>query len=249
LIVVDPPWSNRSVQRGKKYTTLTNQQLLRLDVPVLADPAGCVLALWVTNDPAVISFALETLLPRWGFELVEEWLWLKIAADGELISSVTSRHKKPYERLLLARFNHGGIRARYAADDNENDGEEDQPQERATKRRRSRTEAHGSVETCSTANEPRIPTNVFICPSLRHSMKPPIEAFLVEWAEQQLSMPINAAHGEGAEGDDAASLRTTELFARETKEGFISVGNQPLLFQIKDWFLASEAPPPPLGAA
>jgi N6-adenosine-specific RNA methylase IME4 len=44
----------------------------------LADPNGSLCAVWVTNDPELIYFASEELLPSWGFRFVTAWVWVKV---------------------------------------------------------------------------------------------------------------------------------------------------------------------------
>ena len=40
--------------------------------------SGALLALWCTNDPRVLAFAKSELVPKWGFEYVATWYWLKV---------------------------------------------------------------------------------------------------------------------------------------------------------------------------
>ncbi|XP_019728285.1 methyltransferase-like protein 4 isoform X3 [Hippocampus comes] len=49
VIVVDPPWENKSVKRSQRYTCLPSSQLKRLDIPRLASPDSLVVT-WVTAD-------------------------------------------------------------------------------------------------------------------------------------------------------------------------------------------------------
>lgn len=102
LIVMDPPWVNKSVERGKQYATFHHTELLKVDVPALADADECVLGIWVTNRPQYTAFVLETLLPRWGFTLHDTWYWLKVCANGDLVTPLTSPHRLPFEKLLVA---------------------------------------------------------------------------------------------------------------------------------------------------
>lgn len=40
--------------------------------------SGALLVVWCTNDPRVIAFAKSELVPKWGFEYVATWYWLKV---------------------------------------------------------------------------------------------------------------------------------------------------------------------------
>ncbi|XP_060730158.1 N(6)-adenine-specific methyltransferase METTL4 [Tachysurus vachellii] len=103
LIVLDPPWENKSVKRSSRYSFLPSSQLKRLPVPVLS-AAGCVVVTWVTNRPSHLRFVREELYPHWGVKLLAEWLWVKVTRKGELVVPLDSPHKKSYEVLLLGRF-------------------------------------------------------------------------------------------------------------------------------------------------
>ncbi|KAK8128556.1 hypothetical protein PG984_009664 [Apiospora sp. TS-2023a] len=110
LIVLDPPWPSRSVRRKKASYKITNdmqemRDLLSL-IPVAAHlkPDGLI-AVWVTNKPAVIELvkSQEGMFSLWGLELVGEWVWVKVTDSGEPIVALESTWRKPWERLLVAR--------------------------------------------------------------------------------------------------------------------------------------------------
>jgi len=114
FILLDPPWPNRSVRRTHKtahstYSTAESlediyQLLMGMDLDVLmAD--SCLVAIWITNKPAVRDLVLgeNGIFDCWGVELVEEWVWLKTTADGEPVTPLDSVWRKPYEILLLGR--------------------------------------------------------------------------------------------------------------------------------------------------
>lgn len=104
FILLDPPWPNRSAARSSTYSTLFSSRLLRLPVAAAMVPDGAgLVAIWITNRPAVRSFVLDTLFPRWGVSLVSEWIWLKIATTGDPMFALESSMRKPYEALLFAR--------------------------------------------------------------------------------------------------------------------------------------------------
>lgn len=110
LIVLDPPWPNRSALRKTKgYTTAATlkdiRQLLDL-IPVASHlkPGGLVAA-WITNKPSIMDLMTSPtgIFASWGMELVTEWTWLKITSSGEPIYDIDSTWRKPWEKLLIAR--------------------------------------------------------------------------------------------------------------------------------------------------
>lgn len=171
LIVMDPPWENKSVARSKKYTTFHHSELLKIDVPALADPDECVLGIWVTNRPQYNAFILETLLPQWGFTLHDTWFWLKVCVNGDLVTPIESSHRLPFEKMVVA----------YRCADPE--------------RRRALVEHLGE--------DPKLLLSI----PLRHSWKPPPERFFDEAVV-------------------AKDARKLELFARELRPRWTSVGNE-----------------------
>lgn len=108
LIVADPPWENRSVQRSKAYATLPPHAIKSMPVRKLA-AKDAVIAVWVTNNPAVHAFVRNNLLPAWGFKAAATWFWLKLSATGLPVVPFHSSHRKPYEPIII------GVRGKYAA--------------------------------------------------------------------------------------------------------------------------------------
>ncbi|KAL2175652.1 MT-A70-domain-containing protein [Thermothelomyces heterothallicus CBS 202.75] len=120
LILLDPPWPNRSAKRKRKRAgagayrpapDLSSVRALLRQVPVASrlSPGGLV-AVWVTNAARSADLLLGTggggdrgLFSEWGVEPVGEWTWLKITAGGEPVVPVGSAWRKPWERLLIAR--------------------------------------------------------------------------------------------------------------------------------------------------
>ncbi|KAM6977636.1 N(6)-adenine-specific methyltransferase METTL4 [Aplochiton taeniatus] len=103
LIVLDPPWENKSVKRSGRYHSLPSSQLKRLPVPLMASP-GCLVVTWVTNRPTHLRYVREELYPHWGVEVLAEWFWVKVTQSGEFVFPLDSQHKKPYEVLVLGRY-------------------------------------------------------------------------------------------------------------------------------------------------
>lgn len=110
LIVMDPPWPNRSVRRKKgSYHTANDLDEIRETlslIPIASSlaPDGLV-AVWITNKASVLELLTSPrgLFAEWGMELVSEWTWLKVTTAGEPIVSVDSTWRKPWERLLIAK--------------------------------------------------------------------------------------------------------------------------------------------------
>lgn len=78
-ILADPPWryehartTSRRVERH--YPTMALEEIERLPVAQLADPAGCVLFLWATNPklPEALS-----VMRAWGFKYRTSAVWVK----------------------------------------------------------------------------------------------------------------------------------------------------------------------------
>lgn len=110
LIVMDPPWPNRSVRRKRgSYHTANDLDEIRNTlslIPIASHlaPAGLV-AVWITNKASVLELLTSPrgLFAEWGLELVGEWTWLKVTTAGEPMVDVNSTWRKPWERLLIAR--------------------------------------------------------------------------------------------------------------------------------------------------
>ncbi|KAM4689677.1 N(6)-adenine-specific methyltransferase METTL4 [Discoglossus pictus] len=100
VIVIDPPWENKSVKRSKRYNYLSPNEIKRIPVPALAAP-GCLVVTWVTNRQKHLKFVKEELYPDWSVKTLAEWHWVKITRSGEFVFPLDSTHKKPYEILVL----------------------------------------------------------------------------------------------------------------------------------------------------
>ncbi|XP_054034823.1 N(6)-adenine-specific methyltransferase METTL4 [Dryobates pubescens] len=102
VIVLDPPWENKSLKRSKSYSPLAPWQIKQLPVPALAAPS-CLVLTWVTNRQRHLRFVREQLYPHWALQPLAEWYWVKITRAGEFVLPLDSLHKKPYEVLVLGR--------------------------------------------------------------------------------------------------------------------------------------------------
>ncbi|XP_058133480.1 N(6)-adenine-specific methyltransferase METTL4 isoform X2 [Dasypus novemcinctus] len=103
VIVIDPPWQNKSVKRSNRYSYLSPWQIKQIPVPKLAAP-NCLVITWVTNRQKHLRFVKEELYPFWSVEVVAGWHWVKITNSGEFVFPLDSPHKKPYEGLILGRI-------------------------------------------------------------------------------------------------------------------------------------------------
>lgn len=106
MILMDPPWSNRSVRNGAKYLTIENQTSNPFEyaltiVEKLGSPKGYV-AVWITNKAAVHEQVTQSLMFL-KFSLVEEWVWTKVTIKGEPVTRLDGVWRRPYEILLVFR--------------------------------------------------------------------------------------------------------------------------------------------------
>ncbi|KAJ5929257.1 hypothetical protein N7454_007105 [Penicillium verhagenii] len=128
LMLFDPPWPNRSVRRSKGYQTHAYdemdilsqrlQDILRVhafcpngDSTDTVTAPGSQLehssqesfaAIWITNSERARKVAYESLLAS-GFRIQEEWIWIKVTANGEPVCPLNGLWRKPYEILIIGR--------------------------------------------------------------------------------------------------------------------------------------------------
>ncbi|PYH47781.1 MT-A70 family [Aspergillus saccharolyticus JOP 1030-1] len=128
LILLDPPWANRSVRRSGHYQTQTHldwERLTRcirqiLSVHLVPDPSrrltrdeeagqqedsgrvGAIAAIWITNSGKARKTAYEAMQGA-GLTVCEEWIWVKTTTEGEPITPVEALWRKPYEILVIGR--------------------------------------------------------------------------------------------------------------------------------------------------
>lgn len=116
LILMDPPWPNRSVRRKRGSYNIANDldeihSTLSL-IPIASHLAreGLV-AVWITNKASVLELLTSPrgMFAEWGLELVDEWTWLKVTTAGEPVVDVNSAWRKPWERLLIAKRRGAGM--------------------------------------------------------------------------------------------------------------------------------------------
>ena len=78
-IYADPPWPERGggkIKRGadRHYSLMSVNDIKALPIGALADPEGCHLYLWATNNYLPSAFEC---VKAWGFEYVTLITWLK----------------------------------------------------------------------------------------------------------------------------------------------------------------------------
>lgn len=78
-IYIDPPWPEKGggkIKRGadRHYRLMSVNEIIDLPVKQLANPDGCHLYLWATNN--YLPAALECI-KAWGFEYVTMITWMK----------------------------------------------------------------------------------------------------------------------------------------------------------------------------
>ena len=109
LILLDPPWHNRSARNTGYYqtedSTAAGSQLLSETVQILLPylaPRATV-AVWITNSVLVRRHTIYILSSTLHYSLDEEWIWLKTTTSGQPITPLHGVWRKPYEALLLFR--------------------------------------------------------------------------------------------------------------------------------------------------
>lgn len=78
-IYLDPPWEEKGggkIKRGcdRHYSTMSIEEIAALPINKLADPNGCHLYMWVTNNFLEKGIAL---LKGWGFQYITAITWQK----------------------------------------------------------------------------------------------------------------------------------------------------------------------------
>jgi N6-adenosine-specific RNA methylase IME4 len=105
LILLDPPWPNRSVRNARAYNTSERQGQLHpyyQTLPIVSrhlSRSGTV-GVWITNKRAIRETVLRSLREM-GLDVYEEWIWLKTTSNGEPVTALDGLWRKPYEVLLL----------------------------------------------------------------------------------------------------------------------------------------------------
>lgn len=99
MILLDPPWANRSVRRSQSYTTGFSLAELKPLFNGHVSKSGFV-GIWVTNNEAVEKESVD-VMRNCGFMVYEVWLWIKTTTNGEPVSELSGMWRRPYECLLV----------------------------------------------------------------------------------------------------------------------------------------------------
>ena len=123
LILLDPPWPNRSVRRSGHYNTLMYFDMNSLSRYIrdilqmhLLSPSylpkkrkqskECIAAIWITNAEKPRKAAYDAIHEA-GLVVCEEWVWVKTTTSGEPIMPVEGLWRKPYEVLVIGKRRDG----------------------------------------------------------------------------------------------------------------------------------------------
>lgn len=106
VICADPPWHfndgltamKDGVKRAaqSQYSTLTLKEIVELDVKSIADPRGCLLALWTPST--MLEDGLR-VMKAWGFSMKQTFVWVKLKKD----------HAKESDLNMATRFGMGRL--------------------------------------------------------------------------------------------------------------------------------------------
>ncbi|KAG0250626.1 Methyltransferase-like protein 4 [Actinomortierella ambigua] len=232
IVVMDPPWSNASVNRMAHYATMDMYELFKIPIPKLlsrttpsstsSTPSSSssplpIVAVWITNRPKVYNLVTKKLFPAWGLDFVACWYWLKVTTLGEPVLSLENHHRRPYERILIGRV------------------------KSASSCPSSSSSTHEPASANAESTRPIDRKLIVSVPGL-HSRKPCLGPLI----EKEFFAPQE--HGDSVTDPAAPSaplspLNKLELFARCLEPGWVSWGNEPIRFQYCGHGNPSSMPP------
>ena len=94
MIYMDPPWSNKSVRRGSKYKTSSNEEIFSwIPIQNLLAPSGYI-AIWITNKQAVEAF-IRSHFEELNLKYKGEWKWVKSGVN-ELANHSSGKSSRRY---------------------------------------------------------------------------------------------------------------------------------------------------------
>ncbi|KAL4987623.1 MT-A70-domain-containing protein [Aspergillus falconensis] len=222
LIVLDPPWANRSVRRSGHYQTQSylSNELLKgyiysvlamhsyshphpppqideiLDLDQVRPKSSSNLsigAIWITNSAISRAIAHSALIKS-GFSVCEEWVWIKTTVEGEPVTPIEGLWRKPYEVLIIGKRD-----PETASDSNADAG------------------ASGVLRRAIAA-----------VPDV-HSRKPNLKAVFER-------VFFTAGTGAGLPGQ-TVRYSALEVFARNLTAGWWACGNEVLKFNSESWWV------------
>lgn len=106
LILMDPPWTNRSVRRSNIYPTAQDQTIdpfnEAMDIVQRHLQGTGLVAVWITNKSAIRTTVLDRFRTL-DMVLWEEWVWVKVTSTGVPVTQLDGIWRRPYELCLLFR--------------------------------------------------------------------------------------------------------------------------------------------------
>ncbi|GAA98219.1 uncharacterized protein L969DRAFT_93173 [Mixia osmundae IAM 14324] len=108
LVILDPPWPNKSASRAKQYDQIDIYDLLDISLPTVLEGANttrpCLVCVWLTNKPRYRRFVTDTLFPHWGISSgkTSEGHWIKTSTQGEPLFSLDDQDRRCYESFIMA---------------------------------------------------------------------------------------------------------------------------------------------------
>ncbi|KAL4964677.1 MT-A70 family [Aspergillus stella-maris] len=228
LILLDPPWSNKSVTRSGHYKTQAysdTELLTEYMFSVLAvhayQPGSCtpgndsgngdqvgnqsdisIAAIWTTNSVKSRE-AAYTALATAGFVVIEQWIWVKTTLDGRPLTPIDGLWRKPYEVLII------GQRKR-----------------------------EGELGTDRTVKR-KIIAAVPDVHSRKPNLKEVFERVFFTRQTQIVDGATAAATGT-ADGSLQIQYSALEVFARNLTVGWCAVGDEALKFNAEGWWADDE---------
>lgn len=100
LIVIDPPWPNKSAKRLKCYNQLTSDEILQINIKNLSED-NCLLIVWTTGKWK--SWVIEEFLGNNDFDYTASWVWLKVTNEGQPVRPLSDVQNKAYEWLIIGK--------------------------------------------------------------------------------------------------------------------------------------------------
>lgn len=108
VIVADPPWafgdrlqkmkSKTKRSAASQYKVMSATDVASLDIRSLADPTGCVLALWV---PSTLLIDGLNVMHAWGFTYKTMHIWVKTSKKGGLAFGMGRLMRQCHEVALI----------------------------------------------------------------------------------------------------------------------------------------------------
>lgn len=211
MVLMDPPWENKSAKRGKKYNWMSEKQMLDIPLKNLMAHNGYI-AVWVTNKQKFYRFVIDHLFPLNGVELITEWYWVKITTNFEPVIDFESTHKKPYEILIIGKQN-SNIKMKKNAFKFISGVEYAEDTDLSTS---SNTQNINAFKHGTTFQRSKVLCSV---PCKVHSHKPPLDQLIRRYLVPHLTNP-----------------KCLELFARNLLPNWTSCGNEVLYMQNLDHY-------------